>query len=213
MFADREDAGRQLAELLSGYANDRPVIVALPRGGVAVAAQVAERLGAPLDVMVVRKLGCPWQPELGMGAIAEGGVRVVNDDLVRELNLTHEQLAAVTEREERELAGRVVRYRAGRAPVSVEGRSVILVDDGVATGYTVRAAIDALRRRGAGHVILAVPVASDDAVTALRAIADDVIAIVTSSWFFAIGDFYDDFGQVSDEEVETLLERAAATRA
>jgi putative phosphoribosyl transferase len=213
MFADREAAGRQLADMLAGCAEDRPVIVALPRGGVAVAAPVADRLGAPLDVIVVRKLGCPWQPELGVGAIAEGGVRVVNDDLVRELSLTREQLAAVTAREQRELAVRALRYRADRAPVSVEGRSVILVDDGVATGYTVRAAIDALRRRGASRVILAVPMGSEDAVTALRTIADDVIVIVTSSWFFAIGDFYDDFGQVSDEEVERLLERAAATRA
>ncbi len=208
MFADRRDAGRQLATALQEHKASDPVIIGLPRGGVTVAAEVAERLGAPLDIIVVRKLGSPWQPELGIGALAEGGVRIINEALVRELDLTPEQIEEVTAREEVELARRVRRYRGERPPIDVTDRSVIVVDDGLAGGYTVRAAIEALRQRGAARTVLAVPFAAEDAAARLRDVADDVVAVITWPWFFAIGDAYDDFGQVTDEHVVSILERA-----
>jgi putative phosphoribosyl transferase len=210
VFKDRREAGRQLARRLAPYTALEPVVVGLPRGGVPVAAEVADRLGVPLDVMVVRKIGCPWQPELGIGAIAEGGVRVLNDGLVEEVGIEPIELERATAREREELARRVRRYRGERAPVPVDGRIVILVDDGLATGYTARAAIEALRRGGARRVILAVPVAPDDSVAAMRDVADEVVVVDTPPWFFSIGGFYEDFAQTSDEEVISLLERAAA---
>lgn len=187
-----------------------PVIVAMPRGGVPVAAEVADRLGAPLDVIVVRKIGCPWQPELGIGAVAEGGVRILNEALVAETGVTSHQLEEATNREEAELARRVRRYRGTRPAVPVEDRVVVLVDDGLATGYTARAAVAALRAKGAGRVIIAVPVAPKEGVAAMRRVTDEVVVIETPSWFFAIGEFYQDFSQTSDDEVLTTLERAAA---
>ena len=210
MFADRRDAGRQLADRLAGHAAMDPVIVAMPRGGVPVAAEVADRLGAPLDVIVVRKIGCPWQPELGIGAVAEGGVRILNEALVAETGVTSHQLEEATNREEAELARRVRRYRGTRPAVPVEDRVVVLVDDGLATGYTARAAVAALRAKGAGRVIIAVPVAPKEGVAAMRRVTDEVVVIETPSWFFAIGEFYQDFSQTSDDEVLTTLERAAA---
>jgi len=207
VFADRRDAGRQLAAALGQLEASDPVVIGLPRGGVLVAAEVAGRLGAPLDIIVVRKLGSPWQPELGIGALAEGGVRVINEALVRELGITQEQLEKATAREEAELSRRVRRYRGDQAPIDVDGRDAIIVDDGLATGYTARAAIEALRQRGASHIIVAVPIAPDDEAVAMREVADEVVTVVTSPFFFAIGDAYDDFRQLSDEDVVSLLGR------
>jgi predicted phosphoribosyltransferase len=176
---------------------------------VVVAAEVALRLGAPLDIVVVRKLGCPWQPELGIGAIAEDGIRVLNDELVREVGVNAAELEAVTVRERAELERRVVRYRAGRTRHPVRDRVVIVVDDGLATGYTARAAIASLRAAGARRVVLAVPVAPDQSVAELSRVADEVVVVDTPPFFYAIGAFYADFRQTSDEEVIALLEAAA----
>jgi putative phosphoribosyl transferase len=208
VFADRRDAGQQLAADLRHLQASDPVIIGLPRGGVPVAVEVAERLGAPLDIIVVRKLGCPWQPELGIGALAEGSVRVINEVLVRELDMTQEQLEEVTAREEVELTRRVRRYRGDRPPIDVSDRTVIIVDDGLATGYTARAAIEALRQHGAARTVIAVPVAPEDGAAHLRDVADDVVAVITWPFFFAIGDAYDDFSQLTDEDVVSILGRA-----
>ena len=209
MFADRRDAGVRLADVLTGQAAAKPVVVGLPRGGVPVAAEVASRLGAPLDIVVVRKLGCPWQPELGIGALAEGRVRVLNQVLIDELRIGGRDLDAVIAREQAEVDRRVRRYRGERVPIPVDGRTVILIDDGLATGYTARAAIESMRRRGAPRVILAVPVASEESASALRESADDVVVLSTPPWFFAIGEFYEDFSQTSDEDVIALLDQHA----
>jgi predicted phosphoribosyltransferase len=208
-LANREEAGRRLAALLVDRADELEggVVLALPRGGVPVAAEVADALGLPLDVLVVRKLGVPGHPELGMGAIGEDGVMVLNDDLVERAGLTQSDIAAVAEREGHEVERRLAAYRRGRAPVAVEGRTVVVVDDGLATGYTARAAIELLRRRGAARIVLAVPVAPADAVAELRSVADDVVAAVTPITFVAIGQWYDDFHQVPDAEVAALLAR------
>jgi putative phosphoribosyl transferase len=180
-----------------------------------VACEVARALGAPLDVLVVRKLGCPWQPELGVGALGEGGIRLFNRRLMREVGVTETDLGEVIEREQQELDARVVRYRGDRDPIPVEGRTVIVVDDGLATGFTARAAIEVLRRRGAGRVVLAVPVAPMGTTVELRGVADEVVCLHTPAEFWAIGQFYDDFAQTSDGEVARLLagdaESAAAT--
>jgi putative phosphoribosyl transferase len=204
-FTDRHDAGRRLADELARRRLDTPVMIALPRGGVPVAAQVAARLNAPLDVLVVRKLGCPWQSELGFGAIGEGGIRTLNHELVTRLGLSAEQIDAITAREQAELERRVRRYREGRPPVPVRGRVAILVDDGLATGFTARAAIAVLRHQGAANVVLAIPVAPPATVAELRAVADDVVCLRTPTRFLALGQFYDDFRQTSDEEVAALL--------
>jgi putative phosphoribosyl transferase len=205
-FRDRVDAGRQLAERLAEY-RDEPVVVvvALPRGGVPVAAEVARALRAPLDVLVVRKLGCPWQPELGMGAIAEGDITVLNEDLIARLGVDDAAIRTVADRERAELERRIRRYRGERPPVPVEGRTAILVDDGIATGSTARAAVDVLRRRGASRVVLAAPVAPREAVATLGHAADEVVTVETPLLFMAIGQFYDDFSQTTDDEVADLL--------
>ena len=210
MFKDRHDAGRQLAGHLDRFAALQPIVIGMPRGGVPVAAQVAEHLAAPLEIVVVRKIGCPWQPELGIGAIAEGGVCVLNEALLRDLGVRPAQLEASTATEEEELARRVRRYRGERAALPVEGRTVILVDDGLATGYTARAAIETLRQAGACRVILAVPVAPQESVTALRIVADEVVVVDTPRWFQGVGQAYREFTQTSDEEVIAILEGAAA---
>lgn len=209
MFRDRRDAGAQLAQLLIGKAGTDPVIVGLPRGGVPVAAEVAARLQAPLDIMVVRKIGCPWRPELGVGALAEGGVQVLNVPLVRDLAISRDELEDVIARERAELARRVRRYRGDRAAIPVAGRCVIVVDDGLATGYTARAAIRAIRRRGASDVTLAVPVASGQGAATLRRYADEVVAVSTPR-FLAIAECYEDFSQTSDDDVVSLLDRQVA---
>jgi putative phosphoribosyl transferase len=209
-FANRRDAGRQLGIRLGHLAAERPVVVGLPRGGIPVAYEVAQAVQAPLDVLVVRKLGCPWQPELGVGALGEGGIRVLNEPLLRLTGVTEQQLEAVTARESAELEHRVRRYRAGRQPIPVTGRTVIVVDDGLATGSTARAGIEVLRRRGAQRIVLAVPVAPSDAVSELQTVADDVVCLHTPGEFRALGQFYDDFDQTTDDEVASLLDATSA---
>jgi putative phosphoribosyl transferase len=209
VFKDRRDAGRQLGRRLSAYAALRPVVVALPRGGVPVAAEIAECLGAPLDVIVVRKIGLPWQPELAIGAVAEGNVCVVNDALIEEAGVSGDELVAAIGRERVELERRVRAYRGERSPLRLDGRVVILVDDGLATGYTARAAIEQIRRRGASRVVLAVPVAPEDNVATMGRVADELVVLQTPTWFFSIGEHYEDFRQTSDDEVVALLQRAA----
>ncbi len=208
-FRDRHDAGRQLgAELATTRLTD-PVILGLPRGGVPVAFQVARVLDAPLDVLVVRKLGHPEQPELGLGALGEGGVQVLNDALIGECGISTRRLQHVVQVERTELQRRSQRYRGEREAIPVAGRTAVLVDDGLATGSTARAAIEVARRRGAAEVVLAVPVAPDSTVAELRHIADQVICLQTPRWFGSVGSYYDDFEQTSDEEVARLLDEAA----
>jgi putative phosphoribosyl transferase len=210
MFRDRRDAGRQLGRRLSMYAGLRPIVVALPRGGVPVAAEIADHLGAPLDVIVVRKIGLPWQPELAIGAVAEGNICIVNHALVDEAGVGGDELEAAIARERVGLERRVQAYRGERSPLRLAGRVVILVDDGLATGYTAHAAIEAVRRRGASRVILAVPVAPEDSVATMGRLADEFVALETHTRFFSIGEHYEDFRQTSDDEVEALLQRAAS---
>jgi predicted phosphoribosyltransferase len=181
------------------------MVIGVARGGMAVAAPVARRLDAPLDVIVVRKIGLPWHPELGVGAIVEGGGATFNEALLAETGVRREDLVEVIRREQALLADRVDRYRGDRQPIDVRGRTAILIDDGLATGFTARVAIAALRRRGASRVILAVPVAPASTVEELQLVADEVVALVSPIEFYAIGEFYDDFSQTSDEEVIRLL--------
>ncbi|MEU6219704.1 phosphoribosyltransferase family protein [Streptomyces sp. NPDC047022] len=213
VFMDRLEAGRLLGEHLArlGRLRDEDVVVlGLPRGGVPVAAEVAEALGAPLDVCLVRKLGVPYQPELGMGALGEGGVRVINDAVMREAHVTPEQLALVEVEESAVLESRARRYRGGRAPAAVEGRTVVVVDDGVATGSTARAACRIARARGARRIVLAVPVAPHDWTERLGEEADELVSLETPRDFYAVGQFYIDFAQVEDEEVAACLEGAGS---
>jgi predicted phosphoribosyltransferase len=209
-FHDRREAGRQLAARLTAYANRPDVLVlALPRGGVPVAYEVARALGAPLDVFIVRKLGVPGYEELAMGAVATGGVRVLNDQIVRGLDIPEYMIDAVTTRERQELARRERLYRGDRPPPDVHGRTVILVDDGLATGATMHAAIAALRQQQPARIVVAVPTASREVCDAFRAEADDVVCAITPEPFQAVGLWYEDFSQTSDEEVRDLLARAA----
>jgi len=211
MFRDRTDAGRQLATRLAPYASRGSVMVlGLPRGGVPVAAEVAARLGAPLDVFVVRKLGVPGHEELAMGAIASGGARVLNYDIVAGFGIPASVVEAVTRQERAELERRERRYRGDRGPLAVRERIVILVDDGLATGASMRAAVTALRAREPAYLVVAVPVGAPTTCAAFEAIADEVICAVTPPHFLAVGVWYDDFGQTTDEEVQELLDRAAA---
>ncbi|MEV0492806.1 phosphoribosyltransferase family protein [Streptomyces atratus] len=208
-FADRPDAGRRLAGQLTHLAGEDVVVLGLPRGGVLVAAEVAEALGAPLDIIVVRKLGVPFQPELGMGAIGENGVRVVNEEVMRATRTTEEELAAVEERERTELARRARRYRGSRPRTEVRGRTAVVVDDGVATGSTARAACLIARRQGAARVVLAVPVAPEGWTARMQEAADELVCLTTPVGFLGIGQFYEDFAQTTDTEVIACLERAA----
>jgi predicted phosphoribosyltransferase len=211
-FRNRTDAGRHLAEKLAAYANRSDVLVlALPRGGVPVGFEVARTLGAPLDVFLVRKLGVPGYEELAMGAVATGGVRVLNDQIVRGLAISEHQIDAVVARELQEVARREWLYRDDRPPPDVAGRTVILVDDGLATGATMRAAVAALRQQRPDRIVIAVPTASPDTGEALKAEADDVICAMTPEPFFAVGHWYDDFTQTTDEEVRELLARGGST--
>ncbi len=204
-FADRRAAGRLLAARLGHLAGERPVVLGLPRGGVPVAVEVASELGAALDVLVVRKLGCPWQPELGVGALGEGGIQLLNADLMRDLGLRESQLADTIRREQAVIDERVRTYRVDRTAVPVAGRTVIVVDDGLATGFTARAAVEVLRRRDAARIVVAVPVAPPETIRDLEELADDVVCLETPRRFRAIGYFYDDFSQVGDDEVTRLL--------
>jgi predicted phosphoribosyltransferase len=210
MFRDRREAGRLLAELLADYSGRANVIVlALPRGGLPVGYEVARKLGAPLDVFVVRKLGLPSQPELALGAIASGGVRVLNQELVRALRLPQEVIDRVAEREQEELRRRERLYRGDRPLPDLGGKTVILVDDGLATGSTMRSAVAAIRQQSPAQMIVAVPVAARSTCEELQDEADKVVCAVTPYPFFAVGQWYADFSETSDEEVRALLARAA----
>ena len=204
-FSNRADAGHRLASRLRDVPLDNAVVLALPRGGVPVAAEVARALGVPLDIIVVRKLGVPRQPELAMGAIGEGDVRVVNRQVLALARVSDDDLAAVEARERAELARRAARFRGARPRTPIAGRTALLIDDGIATGSTMRAACEVARALGAQRVVVATPVAPPDTVASLRAVADDVIALETPAQFFAIGEFYADFTQTTDDEVVRLL--------
>lgn len=208
LFEDRRDAGRVLAQRLSKYAGRNDVVVlGLPRGGVPVAYEVARQLGASLDVFVVRKLGTPGQEELALGAIASGGVRVVNDEVVEALRIPEYAIDLIAERELSELQRRERQYRGARPPSSVAGKIVILVDDGLATGSTMRAAAAALRQMSPSKIVVAVPVGSLATCDRLRDIVDDLVCAVTPDNFFAVGQWYRNFEQTSDDEVRELLGR------
>jgi putative phosphoribosyl transferase len=208
-FRDRRDAGQALAEKLALYAG-RPdiVVLALPRGGVPVAYEVARALGAPLDAFLVRKLGLPGHEELAMGAVATGGVRVLNEDIVRALGIPPHVIDAVAAWQYEELTRRERLYRGDRPPADVRGRTVILVDDGLATGATMRAALAALRRQQPARLVVAVPTAALETCDEMRAEADDVVCATTPEPFYSVGLWYEDFSQTTDDEVRELLERA-----
>jgi len=210
LFRDRSDAGRRLAAELTAYA-DRPdvLVLALPRGGVPVAFEVAQALHAPLDVFLVRKLGVPDYEELAMGAIASGGVRVLNDDVVRGLGIPQEVIDAVAADERTELTRREREYRGNRPPAAVAGRTVIVIDDGLATGSTMRAAVAALRRQGPARIVVAVPVGAAETCDEFEDEADEVVCVRAPEPFYAVGRWYDDFSQTTDEHVRDLLRRAA----
>lgn len=209
-FANRTEAGRLLAEKLVKYAGrDDVVVLGLPRGGVPVAYEVAKRLRAPLDLFIVRKLGVPGFEELAAGAIASGGVRVLNEDVMRAIPRADEAIEAVTARETAELERREQIYRQGRPPPELRDRIVILVDDGLATGATMRAAVKALRQSGAAKIIVAVPVGPPDTCRELEERADETICLSTPEFFQAVGQYYEDFSQTSDEDVRELLSQAA----
>jgi predicted phosphoribosyltransferase len=207
-FRNRSDAGRQLADKLKSHANRQDVVVlALPRGGAPVAFEVARALGAPLDVFLVRKLGVPGHEELAMGAVATGGVRVLNNEIVHGLGIQESEIEAVVARELQELARRERLYRGGQPAPEVEDKTVILVDDGLATGATMRAAVRALKQQHPARIIVAVPTASPDTCEALKEEADEVVCVITPEPFLAVGYWYDDFAQTTDAEVHDLLAR------
>lgn len=206
-FADRSDAGRQLAARLSPLADQRPLVLGLPRGGVPVAEEVAARLGAPLGILAVRKLGAPHNPEYGIGAIAEGGTKVFDPEALALLEINGGELTRIVERETAELRRRVEAYRGGREPVSLRDRTVIIVDDGVATGVTDTAALREARRRRPRRLVLAVPVCPPDSLARLYDEADEVVCLVAPPRLQGVGQWYADFGQVSDAEVVAALAR------
>jgi putative phosphoribosyl transferase len=209
-FRDRADAGRQLARRLRPYAAHNPVILALPRGGVPVAFEVARELQAPLDLLIVRKIGAPGHQEFGLGAIVDGAHPqvVLNEEALAELDVPREYIEEETRRQLREIERRRRHYLAGRRPVDVTGRTTIVVDDGIATGGTVRAALKGLAKTRPARLVLAVPVAPPDTVERLRAEADAVVCLLTPESFYAVGEHYDDFTQTSDREVMMLLDQA-----
>ncbi|MBV8118358.1 MAG: phosphoribosyltransferase [Alphaproteobacteria bacterium] len=212
-FRDRTEAGRLLAEKLAAYiARPDVLVLGLPRGGVPVAYQVSRALRAPLDIFLVRKLGVPGHQELAMGAIASGGIRVLNDDVVGRLAIPGDEIDAVAAKEVNELGRRERLYRGGRPPRDIRGRTVIIVDDGLATGATMRAAIAALRQLQPARVVVAVPTAAPDTAGQLGKEADDIVCVITPEPFFAVGQWYEDFEQVSDAEVGVLLRAAQRDR-
>jgi putative phosphoribosyl transferase len=210
-FRDRADAGQRLAGRLEYLRDGDNVVLGLPRGGVPVAFEVARALGAPLDVIVVRKLGVPFQPELAMGAIGEGGVKVLNSEVIRRSGVTDSEIAAVERRELADLKQQAERFRAGRPHADITGRTAIIVDDGIATGSTASAACQVARRQGAATVIMAAPVGAPESIDALRAVCDDVVCLEAPPFFTAVGTWYDDFRHVPDAAVTSLLEHATTT--
>jgi predicted phosphoribosyltransferase len=213
VFRNRTDAGRQLAERLSHYAGrDDVIVLALPRGGVPVGYEVAEALGAPLDVFIVRKLGLPGHEELAMGAIASGGVRVLNDRVVGAFRPSDKVIQSVEAEERRELERREREYRGGRPPLDVRGKTVILVDDGLATGSTMRAAVAALRRLGPARIVVAVPVGAAETCEEFTEEADEAICAQEPTPFYGVGMWYEDFSQTTDEEVRELLAHGTGVR-
>jgi len=209
-FRDRRDAGLILANNLAKY-KDRPdvLVLGLPRGGVPVAYEVARALNAPLDVFIVRKLGVPGQEELGMGAIATGGVRILHEGIIRELGISPQTIDAVTMNEQTEITRREILYRGDRPPPSIEGRIVIVVDDGLATGSTMKAALAALRLQRPARLVVAVPTAPAETSVELRSMADELVCPLTPEPFYAVGGSYANFSQTTDEEVRDLIKRAA----
>jgi putative phosphoribosyl transferase len=209
LFRDRREAGQRLAAQLGEFADRDALILALPRGGVPVGFEVAQSLDAPLDVFVVRKLGVPGQEQLAMGAIASGGVRVVNPDVIRNFGISPQEIDEVAAREAQELQRREKEYRGERRRAEVEGRTVILVDDGLATGATMRAAVVALRQERPRQIVAAMPVAPASACAEIARETDRVVCLHTPQKFVCVGQWYEDFSETSDEEVRTLLARAA----
>jgi len=211
LFVDRSEAGRRLAEPLLRFKEERPVVLALPRGGVPVGFEVAQALDAPLDLVLVRKIGAPFQPELAVGAVVDGGraETVINEEIVRELQIPKSYLEDESARQLEEIERRRKLYLADRSRVPVEGRTAIVVDDGIATGATMEAALHATRRANPKRVVLATPVAPSDSLEQLRPQADEVVCLATPRLFAAIGMFYEDFQQLTDENVVDLLRRAA----
>ena len=211
MFSDRRDAGRQLAQRLLHLKRQRPVVLALPRGGVPVGFEIASALDAPLDLVLVRKIGVPWQPELALGAVTDGGDPEVFVDrrFVSELAIPEDWIAGETARQIEEIERRRRVYGAGRAPLEIAGRPAIVVDDGIATGATMRVALQATRRRNPSRLILAVPVAAEDTLVSLQSEVDEIACLRTPADLRAIGFFYRDFHQLSDAEVSEFLIRAA----
>jgi putative phosphoribosyl transferase len=213
-FENRIAAGRLLAAALAGYRQRAPIVLALPRGGVPVAAEVARALKAPLDLVLVRKIGVPSQPELAMGAVADGAapVTVRNTDIIRYAGVSEAEFDAVRDMELAEIARRRSHYLGGRAPLKVFGRTVIVIDDGIATGATMRTALRALRAQGAKELVLAVPVAARDTIEELREEADTIVCLEAPAFFQAVGAFYSDFRQVTDAEVIEILARFVDAR-
>ena len=210
LFKDRRDAGRKLAQELLAYAGRSDVIVlALPRGGVPVAYEVARALSVPLDIYIVRKLGLPGQEELAIGAIASGGTRVLNHDIVQTLKIPQTMIDMITRQELQEVERRVRAYRGDRPPPEVRGRTVILVDDGLATGASMRAAVAALRAQNPARIVVAVPTAAPETCQAFEAEVDEIVCAMTPEPFYGVGRWYEDFSQTTDEEVRALLEEAA----
>lgn len=209
LFRNRSDAGRALAGMLTRYAGRSDVLVlALPRGGVPVGVEIARRLGAPLDVFVVRKLGVPGHEELAMGALASGGVRVLNAEVIRHAGVPREAIERITAQEQRELERRELLYRGARPPPAVKDKTVILTDDGLATGSTMQAAVAALRERGPAQIVAAVPAAARATCDEFRLIVDEIVCVETPEPFYAVGVWYEDFSQTTDDEVRSLLEQS-----
>jgi putative phosphoribosyl transferase len=211
-FEDRRDAGRKLAGKLSRFGGERCVVFGLPRGGVPVGYEISRSLGAPLDVFVSRKLGAPGQPEFGIGAVAAGGVRILNADVVKRLGISDEYIERVTAREVAEVDRRLRFFRGGRPEPEVGGRTTILVDDGLATGVTARAAVEALRQRRPGRLVLAAPVCAAQTAKLFRSRVDELVCLASPSDLGAIGLWYKNFEQTTDEEVVQLLEKARTER-
>lgn len=205
---DREDAGRRLAARLEPYADRRPIVLALPRGGLPVGFEIAAALHAPLDIWIVRKLGLPWHPELGVGAVAEGGYTEISRDILTNVGLEDDELELIAKRERAEVEARVRRFRRGHPAPELRGRTVIVVDDGIATGATVRAALQSIRSQAPAQLVLAVPVAPADTLAQLQPLVDDIVCLLTVRDLYAIGLWYEQFDQVPDATVLDLLERA-----